>query len=153
MLKIINGDLFNATETYLCHQCNCVTNRAAHLAQKVFCHYPYSNVYINRTVWSTPGTVSIIGSDYERYVIGMFGQIYPGKPRYPTSTKDGYAIRFEYFKQCLNVMKKKIKVGSFAFPWQIGCGAAGGNWTDYLEALVDFSESAQGDVVIYRLVQ
>ena len=36
MIEIIEDSIFNSKEKYLCHQCNCVTQRATHLSKDVF---------------------------------------------------------------------------------------------------------------------
>jgi hypothetical protein len=149
MFKIKTGDLLKAPETYLCHQCNCVTRRSKHLAKAVFASFPYADIYSKREKPSQPGTIVIKGDGKDRrYVINMLGQFYPGC-KYPNSKKDGRDIRFKHFKSCL--FKMKNLKGSFAFPWKIGCGAAGGNWGIYLQALKNFEKEIGGDVVIYKL--
>jgi hypothetical protein len=42
------------------------------------------------------------------------------------------------------------KLESIAFPWRIGCGAAGGNWEKYMKMIEGFSEYVDGEVLIYR---
>lgn len=149
MLKIVTGDLFEATEGYLCHQCNCVTNRAAHLAKAVFDRFPYADVYTGRKIHDNPGTVRLCGEGDQRRVVALFGQYYPGFSRFPNSKKDGYEARFYYFQECLEQLEE-LK-GSFAFPWRIGCGAAGGDWVRYLREIKSFAERIDGDVTVYRL--
>lgn len=149
MLKIVKGDLLKATETYLCHQCNCISKRAAHLAGSVFTAFPYADVYSGRQEADTPGTIKIRGNGRdERLVINMFGQFYPGK-KYPNSKKDGREKRASFFNKCLNKMNELE--GDFAFPWRIGCGAAGGDWDRYLNMLYNFAEDIEGNVTIYQL--
>jgi hypothetical protein len=48
-------------------------------------------------------------------------------------------------------MEGLLEGGSFAFPWRIGCGAAGGDWVRYLKAIRAFSEMIDGDVTVYKL--
>lgn len=148
MFNLVEGDLFDANETYLVHQCNCVTNRSAHLAQAVFEKYPYADVYTGRQNHDTPGTILVRGNGKDRrFVVAMLGQYYPGFSRFPG--KDGYGARLSYFKCCLNDMTK-LK-GDFAFPWRIGCGAAGGKWEEYWEALIRFEQFIAGNVTVYKL--
>lgn len=155
MIEIITGDLFNATEKYLCHQCNCITNRAAHLAKDVFAKYPYSDIYTNRTEVDKPGHIIIHGDGLtQRYVVALLGQYYPGKSKYPEAELDGIFARERYFHQSLLRLAKVSNLESIAFPWRIGCGAAGGDWNHYLGTLTQFAnyvEAQQGArVVIYR---
>ena len=102
MIEIIKGNLFDSKEKYLCHQCNCITKRAAHLSKDVFTNYPYADVYTNRQEHDEPGTIIIRGNGLDqRYVVNMFGQFYPGSPKFPDSSKDGFLIREKYFHKCL----------------------------------------------------
>jgi len=150
MFSIVEGDMFDSKETYLCHQCNCVTNRAAHLAAAVFDKYPHADIYSGRLLHDIPGAIVTRGNGKdERFVINMLGQYYPGSPKYPNSPQDGRAARLTYFWRCLLEMKELD--GDFAFPWTIGCGAAGGDWARYLSGLVWFEQQIKGDVVVYRL--
>lgn len=140
MIKIITGDIFNSKEKYLCHQCNCITQRAAHLSQDVFTKYPYANIYSGRETPDRPGYIIVRGNGQDqRYVINMLGQYYPGKPKYPNSSLDGLAPREKYFHQCLLRVANIPNLESVAFPWRIGCGAAGGIWEHYLATLTNFA--------------
>jgi hypothetical protein len=153
MIKIITGSIFAATEKYICHQCNCVTKRAAHLSKDMFQNFPYADVYTGRVTPNTPGTIDIKGNGIDqRYVINMFGQYYPGEPRLPESEIDGYQSREKYFHRALLKIAKIPDLDSIAFPWKIGCGAAGGDWTYYLGTLENFAKYRQDTkVVIYQL--
>jgi hypothetical protein len=155
MIQIITGDIFDAKEKYLCHQCNCVTNKAAHLSKDVFTKYPYADIYSGRTEPNQPGTIEIRGNGQDqRYVINMLGQYYPGSPKYPTSSKDGTLVREKFFHKCLLEIAKIPNLESLAFPWRVGCGAAGGIWENYLGTLTNFAiylEKTQGaKVFIYQ---
>ena len=145
-LKVVEGDLLDCEEKYLCHQTNCVSTRSKHLAKSIFDRFPYANVYQQRDTHSKPGTIIISGDGNDRLIINMMGQFYPGC-KYPNSLKDGKVIRTKYFANCLNSMCSLQ--GTFAFPWRVGCGAAGGDWEIYLYMLKDFAKDK--DVTIYRL--
>lgn len=155
MIDIVIGDLFFSKEKYILHQTNCVTNKAAHLSKDVFKHYPYADIYTGRTIPNKPGTIEVRGNGQDqRYVINLLGQYYPGKPKYPLSTLDGIPVREKYFHQCLLRVAKIDNLESVAFPWRIGCGAAGGDWDHYLGTIINFAnyiEEKQGaTVTIYR---
>ena len=151
-MKILTGDLIEARETYLCHQCNCITNRSKHLARTVFNAYPYADIYAPRTKPDLPGDVVIRGNGKnQRYIAALLGQYYPGKSKYKTG-KDSVSIRLKYFNMCLEKLELLAVDGaSFAFPWRIGCGAAGGDWGLYQKALKSFSIKINSKVIIYRL--
>src|SRR5574337_958820 len=141
MIEIVKGDLFDATEKYLVHQCNCVTNKAAHLAFDVFEKYPYADIYAARTEPDQPGRLIIRGNGKDqRYVAAILGQYYPGRPRYPKSSLDGIPAREKYFYHGLLRLAQVPDLESIAFPWRIACGAAGGDWERYLGKITNFAQ-------------
>jgi len=151
-MKIIVGSLFDAPERHICHQCNCVTNRAAHLAASMFARFPYANIYASRQQPDTPGTIIVRGDGKEqRFVIAMLAQYYPGKPKYPNSTKDGSLVRRMYFQSCLDKIRQIPSLDSIAFPFGVGCGAAGGSWDQYRDMIEQFAKNTDARVVVYRL--
>lgn len=155
MIEIITGSIFDAKEKYICHQCNCVTKRSAHLAKDMFAQFHYADVYSGRVNPDTPGHIIVKGNgNDQRYVIALFGQYYPGFPKYPDSKLDGYEAREKYFYQALLRVAQIPNLESIAFPWKVGCGAAGGNWKHHLGNIENFTkyvEQSQGTkVVIYQ---
>jgi len=155
-IEIVTGSIFDSKEKYLCHQCNCVTKRAAHLSKTVFEYYPYADIYCIRKSPDTPGTIIVRGDrESRRYVIALLGQYYPGNSKYPISELDGIRAREKYFHKALLAVAKISNLESVAFPWRIGCGAAGGNWDHYLGTIENFSKyietTQNANVKIYRL--
>lgn len=158
MIEIVTGDIFDAKEKYLLHQCNCITNKAAHLSKDVFSKYPWADIYARRYaegIKDTPGQIIIRGNGIDqRYVINCLGQYYPGKPKYPTSALDGAKVREKYFHECLLRVAKISDLESVAIPWRIGCGAAGGDWDHYLGTITNFAQyvkaTQNAKVIIYR---
>ena len=158
MIEIITGDIFDAKEKYLLHQCNCITKRAAHLSKDVFTKYPWADIYARRhatDIIDTPGQIMVRGNGTDqRFVINLLGQYYPGKPKFPESKLDGIKIREKYFHQCLLRVAKIPDLESIAFPWRISCGAAGGDWDHILGTITNFAqyvkETQNTKVVIYR---
>ena len=154
MIEIVSGNIFDAKEKYLCHQCNCVTSKSAHLSKSVFEYYPWADVYTGRTKPHQPGTIDVRGNgEDQRYVINCFGQFFPGKSKYPQSGKDSILAREKFFHQCLLHISRIPNLESLAFPWRIGCGAAGGIWEHYLGNLTIFAnyvEKTDARVRVYR---
>jgi O-acetyl-ADP-ribose deacetylase (regulator of RNase III) len=163
MIEIVVGDLLEAKEKYIAHQCNCLTQKSAGTAKAIFDKFPHANTYQNRvrgedgqtTNIDVPGTITILGDGQEqRYVINMFAQYYPGKPKFPLSTSDGAMVRREYFHKCLLRVAKIPELESIAFPWRIGCNLGGGDWAAYLGTITNFAqyvkEKYETRVVIYR---
>jgi len=142
---VITGDLFESDAKYIVHQCNCVTWNAAHLAQSMFRRFPHADIYNPRRgteKHDEPGTIIVRGDgESERFVVAILGQYYPGSPKYPNSSKDGYNVRQKYFRQGLSKLAEVTDLHSVAFPWGIGCGAAGGDWPTYLQMIQEFAAS------------
>lgn len=148
---IINqlGDITKVNTKYIVHQCNCVTIRSKNLAKTVFDAFPYADCYSIRKQNDVPGTIKIFGNGKtERYVINLFGQFYPGKA---IDRKDCKSNRLKWFHQGLFEISKIENLESIAFPKGIGCGAAAGNWKDYLELIEKFEKYVNDkfDVKVY----
>lgn len=149
MIEIITGDLLEAKEKYIAHQCNCLTQNSAGTAKAIFDKFPYANTYERRvrlpdgtnSIIDTPGTIIIMGNGQDqRFVINMYAQYYPGKSKYPKSTLDGTPVRLDYFYKCLLRVAKIPDLESIAFPWRIGCNLGGGDWEHYLGTLTNFAQ-------------
>lgn len=149
MFKVIDGNILNATEQYVAHQCNCKTRtNASGVAAVIFSAWPWSEVYLNRTEDSDLGSISIHGNgEDQRYIINMYAQKYPGGP---TAYETKY-FRLGVFKVCLEQIMKIEGLKSIAFPYNIGCGLAGGDWGDYERVLIAFHQGMQDiDFTLYR---
>lgn len=151
MLHIKDGNLLDATEQYICHQCNCTSQYAAGLANGMFYKYPYADDYA-RKEWGEPGTIKIHGDGKEkRFIINMFAQVYPGPAQDGFKSKDTKPRRETYFEMCLEQILKIPSLESIAFPFMIGCGLAGGDWKAYWVMLEEFAKKLPFDVIVYRL--
>lgn len=146
------GNLLDAPEDLRCHQCNCISRRAKGLAAEIFKKYPYTNTYIMRTKTgpSQPGSVYI---DTNSRIVNMYAQ-YSWKSI--SQTEETFDDRIYWFQKCLDGMlhftRTQGKPLSFAFPYNIGCGLAGGTWELYLNEIKKFSQSEWvKEVVIYHL--
>ena len=156
MIEIVTGNLLESKEKYLLHQTNCVSNKkAVGLAKDIFNKYPYADCYSNRLEASAPGTIDIRGDGISnRLIINLHAQYYPGRAKYPDSIKDGILVREKYFHQCLLKVARIPNLESVALPWGVGCGIAGGRWTNYLGTITNmynYLDNKSVKVVIYRL--
>jgi hypothetical protein len=173
IIKIINGDLLEATEPYIAQQCNCCTVKAHGLSASIATRFPWANVYKRRksigkgrnnaVIKSMPGTIEIdskpetildhlVGPTTTKFkIIHMFAQYCPGKPnafsRYYDDTPDSFKDRKKYFKKCLDLIDKDPNITVVEIPYLIGCGLAGGSWKDY-EKMLDDSKT---DIVLYKI--
>jgi O-acetyl-ADP-ribose deacetylase (regulator of RNase III) len=152
-VRIVDGDLLDSQEKYLCHQCNCLSKNALGIAKAIYTQYEWSDVYKIRKVPSEPGTISVCGdpSCGQRFVVNMFAQYFPGRAKGPEHKQDGTIARLKYFQQCLDALSQISDLESVAFPWGIGCGLGGGDWAKYKQLIENFAQKVEADVVIYRL--
>lgn len=153
-MKIISGNLLESKEKYIAHQCNCVSTYAAGLAKQIFDEFPYANIYKKRLLSGKVdgmGNIIVCGDgETKRYVINMLAQFYPGKPKYQNSKKDGYLAREKAFADCLTQISAISEIKSIAFPYNIGCNLAGGDWETYYNMIESFEKQIDADVVIYK---
>lgn len=155
-INVVDGDLLTATEDYIVHQCNCVTNHSKHLAKSVFDAFPYANTYKFRTrdtqTHHKAGTINVMGDGVDkRFIINAYAQYYPGTAKY---SNDTYDKRIQWLKECLHHISKikDIKTKTLAIPYNMGCGSAGGNWDTYFDVIKDFAIKNQIYITIYKLI-
>jgi O-acetyl-ADP-ribose deacetylase (regulator of RNase III) len=153
-MHIIEGNLLEAEERFIAHQCNCISIGSAGLAKSLFRKFPYANVYCTRKKRGEDkmGTITVCGNGSgKRYVINMFAQYNPGGP---DKGRDSPKGREFYFALCLRQIVSYnaiTPIVSIAFPFKIGCGLAGGSWNNYFKMLNDFSDKNGFEVTIYKL--
>lgn len=150
-VRIVEGNLLEAKEEFIGHQCNCCTTESKFLAKQIFDNFPYANTYKFRTkdpkTRSRPGTVDIFGVKGQRKIINMYAQYYPGGAKYGNDT---YLKRLEWFEECLNAIGK-TGVKKLALPYNIGCGSAGGDWNKYFGLIESFTNKFGVNVTLYKL--
>lgn len=89
-----------------------------------------------------PGTVEF-RQEGDIVVANMLGQFYTGKSdRFGDA--DTSKKREQWFQQCLDKIEVYLSENAetkttIAFPWKIGCGLAGGIWTNYLAMIMRFA--------------
>ncbi len=155
--KIVQGNLFDSDARYICHQCNCVTTIGAHLAASMFKRFPYADIYAERNHSvpkdeTTLGNIVIRGDgESKRFVVNLLGQYYPGKSRFSAGIRDGHITREEAFQSCLEKISQIENLHSVAFPWMIGCGAAGGDWQHYQQLLMNFADNVSAKTFVFQL--
>jgi O-acetyl-ADP-ribose deacetylase (regulator of RNase III) len=146
-VTFVRGSILDATEEYICHQCNCTSRGASGLAKAVFRRFPWANVYnLDRTGMLGKIIVSESPNDDGPSVVHMMAQYRPLRAK----DKDrGAMCREGLFVQCLNEVAAIEGITSAAFPKGIGCGLAGGNWDNYLRYITAFAKDNDIQVSIY----
>ena len=162
------GDLLEAIEDYIVQQCCCTACRPHGLSKAIADRFPHGNVYAKRKPVAPrrntacpedrpqPGTTLIVGNGTnERYIACLFGQMAMGLPgKYEAfGIPDKGTDREKYFSQSLEHLSKQIPASStLAFPYKIGCGLAGGNWSNYEKILTEWEQQHIGyTIVLYKL--
>jgi hypothetical protein len=147
MATIVDGDILKFPCDLIIHQTNCTSKNALGLAQSIFKMHPKADTYSTGEK-RKPGTTTIIKiTDYLR-IANLYGQYLPGKKE-----EKGYD-RLSLFKSGLIDLERQIDERSLivAFPFNIGCGLAGGNWPDYKKEVDKFAKrNPQHDVYIVKL--
>lgn len=151
-MKVKDGNLLDADEKYIAHQCNCVSLFSKGLAKQIFDKYPCADTYTSKKRGERLlGNISIHKIDDNRVIINMYSQFYPGKPKH---YRDAAKLRVGYFTSCLNYICSFLEnrcIKKIAMPYMIGCGLAGGNWDDYHRLLINFEKSFGIEIVLYKL--
>jgi len=142
-------DVKNGNEV-LVHQCNCITTNAKGLAKAIFSKYPAADCYQARPKRgvnpSEPGIIQFVRGTP---VVNLFGQINPGRPK--PSGADTKAKRLEYFASGLRAALK-LPAKRISLPWKIGCGLAGGVWSEYQRVIREVAaENPEKQIFIYKL--
>ena len=120
------------------------------LSEQLFRKFPHANVYEAqhaRGNRSQPGTATLcgcgVGGSDGRGVINLMGQRYPGPAK--DANGDGKAQRQAWFAQALQALGAHPAIGerhqSVAFPSEVGCGLAGGDWAAYRKLIEDFARA------------
>lgn len=147
MIKIVQGNLLDATENVIAHQVNCQGVMGSGLAKQIRNKYlevfeKYLN-YINKHKFVALSSCQIISVGNDNYIANLFGQYNYGRDRKYTDYKALEEALFSLKVKCKDANK------SVAIPYNLGCGLAGGNW-DIVYKIIEevFSDY---DVTIYKL--
>ena len=141
--KHVNGDICQAKENYIVHQCNCTTTVAGGLAHQIFSRFTHADTYQRENPLRQPGHISIHkGAHDEPAIVNIYGQVDGGHPK---PGGDSRLNRELYFKQALQRLSTYLqqrcrRYVSIAFPWKIGCGLAAGNWNTYMRMIIAFTQ-------------
>ena len=139
----LEGDAlnFNGETTVLVHQCNLLSKHAKGIAHQIFSRWPETDVYkvrVNQEV----GKISMKKKkEGNGWVCNLFGQRAPG-------INEDRQLRLKWFKSGLTELYKwlidafmdeskdgNLRQWRVIFPHGIGCGLAGGNWSEYQSAI------------------
>ncbi|MCU5279696.1 macro domain-containing protein [Bacillus thuringiensis] len=133
-IKIVKGDLLQATEDIVCHQVNAQGVMGSGLAKDIKKHYPeaferYRALCLQENKGRhLLGTCQIIKSK-DKYIANIFGQHKFGR--------DGVYTEMDALKQAFYSLKMRAQKHnlSIAIPFKFGCGLAGGDWNEVFKLI------------------
>lgn len=138
-MKILEGNILNAKNCYICHQVNCQGIMGGGLARQIKEFDPYVEkeyiAFTEEKFGNLLGEIQIVPSKNNIEFVNMFAQDKCGSSEKYTD--------YEAFEKCLIKMTKRLnKNTNIYFPYKIGCGLGGGDW-DIIFSLIEkyFPES------------
>lgn len=148
MIKIIKGDILEASEDVIAHQVNCQGVMGSGVAKQIKEKYPevykkYKN-YVNNFEFKSLllGNCQIVETTKEKYIANLFGQF-------------GYGIKeqqtnYKALEESLFSLKVSAKDNhkTLALPFKIGCGRGGGDWDIVYKIIEDVFQDY--DVTLYQ---
>jgi hypothetical protein len=156
VLSFPHGLLDHGVRGFTCnisHQVNATSKKPGGLAKALVEAFPFASLSLDEREDTGPqdsllGTVRI-DKDPERAtkvtVFSIYGQRYGGKPGKPN---DSSADREKYFARALaHLAAQAPDLASIAFPENIGCGIASGDWAHYQAMIHDFADAMPGCTV------
>jgi len=152
-----SSDLTECDAQVIVQQCNCISRTHAGLSADITRKFKHGDFYSKRTSPSVPGTIEIRGDNKLglRWICAFYAQYYVSGPTQriaPGYGKDSKENRVKWFQQCLEKLVNAKNLASIAFPYNIGCGLAKGDWETYDEMIHAFARRVPG-VMVYIISQ
>lgn len=125
MIKIVDGDILNATENIICHQVNCMGVMGGGVALQLAKAYPemYRGYKEDCGLQGGRllGQVTLYRLAQFRYIANLFGQY---------SLGSGVQTNYGALGNAMLIVKNFSKKAEYSVtaPYLIGCGLAGGDW-------------------------
>ncbi|MED0951366.1 macro domain-containing protein [Bacillus mobilis] len=133
-IKVVKGDLLQATEDIICHQVNCHGKMGKGLAEGIKHAFPeaferYRALCLQENKGRhLLGTCQIIKSK-DKYIANIFGQHNYGKKGVFTEMD---ALQQAFYSLKMRAQKHNLSV---AIPFKFGCGLAGGDWNEVFKLI------------------
>ena len=145
MLIYKKGNLLEAKEDLICHQCNTIALFGGGLAAQIKRKYPGCEKAVQDFV--ERHSEDIIGRYYYYYIEGRntIVNCFTQNEDFTTNTE---AIE-RIFSHLLGMCSTNHL--SIAIPYMYGCGIARGNWTEVREIFTNLSIKYQVDISVYYL--
>lgn len=142
MIKIVKGNILNASENIIVHQCNALGTMGAGLAKQIKSKYPVAYEEYYKLCASMKnsrlllGETQIVHVEKSKYVANIIGQLYVGRDKTVRYTN------YDALREGLVKVKVRAKEEglSVAIPEKIGCGLANGSWDVVYRMIEDVFE-------------
>ena len=146
MVKLINGDLLEAKETYIAHQVNCYGAMGRGVALQIKNKYPdvyrrYHEYCDEHRAKNLLGRMLLVPTDDGKVICNLFGQ-----------ERFGYGKQYTNiaaFSKAMNSLAKIVPQSEpIAMPYMIGCGNGGTDWSIVYPIIQDIFK--KHIVVLYK---
>ena len=149
MVKIVNGDILQATEDIICHQVNCQNVMGSGVAKALYTQWPEvkKSYHLFCRRFGSPekllGQVQLVEVANGRQVAHIFGQLEYGRDKYRKYTD------YTALTKAFNKIRNQCADKTLAFPYGFGCGLANGDWKIVYNMIETYFKDI--DVTIYKL--
>lgn len=150
IIKLIEGDILNATEDVICHSVNCKAKMGSGLAVQIKEAYPEVFGYyksfcdMRLPVDKMLGVAQYIMCHDGRYIVNIFGQDGYGREKGKQYTQ------IDALKKGLTSVYERAKQHNetVAIPWKIGSDRGGANWNEVYKMIEEIFHDY--DVTLYK---
>ncbi len=141
------GDILEATEDIICHQCNTEGIFGGGLAKQIASRYPkcelssITHVKTLKNKCDVVGTYNFYFTNNDKNIVNCF-----------TQDKD-FNTNYEAIKFVFNDILEYCSLfnHTIAIPYKYGCGIANGDWNIVRKLFEDLSNEYSVDIVVYQL--
>jgi hypothetical protein len=159
--KLITGDLLVFKDAQLiAHQADCTSLQPLGLAGDLATHLGCDshanrqaesrNPFLSRTnTQPTPGTINV---EWSQVASIWVAHLYAQKDCCLPNRKEDASMRMMWFKGCLVLLSNFIRehgIDTVAFPFGIGSGSSGGEWSRYSDTLNRWAEENSDAFTVY----
>ena len=152
MIKIVEGNLLEAKEEYICHQVNCQGVMGSGVALQIKKKYPQAyedyvtlcNIKDCGNKGDLLGYTQYVRINENKCIVNLFGQ-----------NKYGYGKRQTSYLAIMTSITDLLDraVGDIAIPYKMGCDRGGADWDRLYFMLEVLAEDFEYDIVIYKFKQ
>ena len=149
-MREIKGDILNIDSDVIVQQVNCQGVMGSGLAKQIRDKYPvvyeeYKEYCKNVKPEELLGFHQIVKVEDSKFVVNIFSQLHYGRSKHIVYTN------YEALERAINIVIIKLDMSnakSIAFPKNIGCGLANGDWNKVYQIIKRASACTDKEVLI-----